>query len=468
MADLSSELFGSTTPNQSRGDALADELFGVKPKKSMTDNILQGAGNLGAGLLRGAGSIGATFVAPYDMAKDALDGKGLSLQSNRERRAAMDEGLTQMGAQPDSWLYKGGKIGGEIAGTAGTGGALANVLGRTGLVSAPLLAAIGSGGFSAQGANIGTRMAGGAITGGTSAALVNPEDVGMGSAIGGALPAAAKVGGLAGSAISSGLDAGATKLMQSALKPVRSALKSGDADIAVRQMLDNGINVSKGGVDKLRGMIGDLNDQIGDKIGNSTATISKQKVLDSISGLQSKFTHQVDPLPDMSAIQGVSDRFAAHPLLPNDDISVQLAQQMKQGTYQVLAKKYGQLGSADTEAQKGLARGLKEGIADAVPDVGLLNAKESDLIKTLGVTERRVLQQMNNNPVGLAGLAHNPAAWAAMMADKSALFKSLSARMLNSAGGGLSSVSQNQGLLSNAISNPVLRTGLLSIGENNP
>jgi hypothetical protein len=466
MADLSAELFG--TPTKSRGDELAAELFSTKPKTSLTDDILQGAGNIGAGLVRGAGSIGATILAPYDMAKDALNGKGLSLESNRERRQSMDDGLQSMGAQPDSMLYKGGKLTGEIAGTAGIGGALANVLGRTGMVAAPLLSSIRTGGMVAQGAGIGTRVAGGALTGGVSTGLVNPEDVGMGAAIGSGLPVVGKVAGVIGNSISDGLTSFAKSRMQSALKPVRSALKSGDADIAVQQMLDNGINVTKGGVDKLRGLIGDLNDQIGDKIGDSTATISKQKVLDSISGLQSKFTHQVDPLPDMTAIQGVADRFGAHPLLPDDQIPVQLAQQMKQGTYQVLAKKYGQLGSADTEAQKGLARGLKEGIADAVPNVGALNSKESDLIKTLSVAERRVLQKMNNNTIGLAGLAHSPAAWAGMMADKSSLFNSLAARALNASGNGLRSFSDQPGLLGNTIQNPLLRTGLLSISSETP
>lgn len=86
--------------------------------------LLQGVGNTAAGLLRGAGSIGATLLAPMDIASDALSGKGLSLESNRQRRADMDAALQTMGAQPDSWLYKGGKIGGEILGTAGAGGVL--------------------------------------------------------------------------------------------------------------------------------------------------------------------------------------------------------------------------------------------------------------------------------------------------------------------------------------------------------
>jgi hypothetical protein len=169
----------------------------------------QGLGNLAAGAVRGAGSIGATLLAPADMLKDAIAGRGLSLESNRERRAAMDSALEQMGAQPDSWMYKGGKLAGEIAGTAGAGGAISNVAGRgIGAIAPsmlpraqPLLAAIQSGGMSAPGANLLTRTAGGAITGGITAGAVNPDDAMSGALAGGALPGVVKGLGAVGSAV---------------------------------------------------------------------------------------------------------------------------------------------------------------------------------------------------------------------------------------------------------------------------
>ena len=98
--------------------------------KPESTGIKQDAGNALAGLVRGAGSIGATLLAPVDVIKDAVNGKGLSLASNRDRRQSMDDALQTMGAQPDSWMYKGGKLGGEILGTAGAGGAVANGLVR--------------------------------------------------------------------------------------------------------------------------------------------------------------------------------------------------------------------------------------------------------------------------------------------------------------------------------------------------
>lgn len=174
----------------------------AKEGASILSNITQGAGNLMAGAVRGAGSIGATLIAPYDIAKDALAGKGLSLESNRQRRADIDAGLQTMGAEPDSMLYQGGKLGAEIAGTLGVGGALAN--GVRAVSAAPkaqaLANAISSGGFRtgtnlaadaswlARAGDMGLRSAGGTITGGTSAAMVDPEHAGTGAVVGGVLP----------------------------------------------------------------------------------------------------------------------------------------------------------------------------------------------------------------------------------------------------------------------------------------
>jgi hypothetical protein len=168
--------------------------------------------NLAAGLVRGAGSIGATLMWPIDKATDLIQGDrdpnltGLvtgqqPISRNEERRQAMTQTLQDWGANPESLAFKGGKIGGEIAGTAGVGGAIANVAGRTGMVAPSLVKAIRSGGMAANGAGMLPRVAGGAITGGASAGLVDPSQAGMGAVVGGALPVATKVAGAAGNKI---------------------------------------------------------------------------------------------------------------------------------------------------------------------------------------------------------------------------------------------------------------------------
>ena len=202
---LQKQLSGSATPAP----------VAQTPERSFASNVGQFAGNLGAGALRGAGSIGATIIAPYDMAVDAIDGKGLSLESNRKRRRQMDEGLRDMGADTDSVAFGAGKLVTEIAGTMGAGGVAANgvvraapLLARAG-VSAPAVAntvaALRTSGFRAGTATgksaLALRSGAGAVTGGASAGLADPGSAGVGAAIGGALPPTLKGLGAAGSLV---------------------------------------------------------------------------------------------------------------------------------------------------------------------------------------------------------------------------------------------------------------------------
>lgn len=170
--------------------------IGGKAPAQEKSGALQTLGNVLAGGIRGAGSIGATILAPWDIAKDAMAGKGLSLESNRERRAAMDAGLASMGAETDSFGYGAGKLAGEIAGTAGVPGVLAK--GAQALKASPaLVEALRTSGMSSGGQTgakaLATRVAGGAATGGASAALADPEQISTGAAIGAAIPVAGKV-----------------------------------------------------------------------------------------------------------------------------------------------------------------------------------------------------------------------------------------------------------------------------------
>jgi hypothetical protein len=192
--------------------------------------IMQGAGNTLAGLVRGAGSIGATLLAPVDMAKDAMAGKGFSLESNRQRRADMDSALSSMGAETDSFGYGAGKLAGEVAGTAGVPGVLAK--GAQALKAAPaLVQALRTGGLAANGVTgakgMALRTAAGALGGGVSAGMVNPEDVKTGAVIGGVLPGAGKLAGMTGEKIGKALRG------SEVLSPEVKALAQRAADLGI-------------------------------------------------------------------------------------------------------------------------------------------------------------------------------------------------------------------------------------------
>lgn len=183
-------------PEGATADQLAAVIQGGQPPAPPKGNML---GDLAAGAVRGAGSIGATLLAPIDaLARKA--GIQNDFIGRTDRRESMDAALQGLGANTDSLAYKGAKVGAEIAGTLPVGGVLAK-----GAAMVPGLArlapAIASGGISAPGANLLTRAAGGAITGGATAGLVNPEDAGLGAMIGGAMPGAAMAAGKVGQAI---------------------------------------------------------------------------------------------------------------------------------------------------------------------------------------------------------------------------------------------------------------------------
>lgn len=165
-------------------------------------------------------------------------------QWNKTRNADF-EALTEQ--NKDNTAFKVGRVGGNVAATLPVGGVLGK--GVQGLASLPSLAkaapqlgrlasAVSSGGFktganlaadasrSARLADMGVRMAGGAITGGASAGLVNQDDAGMGAVVGGVLPPAlkgvGKVAGVAGGAVREAL-------MPQASRSARTVMQAAEA-----------------------------------------------------------------------------------------------------------------------------------------------------------------------------------------------------------------------------------------------
>jgi len=212
--------------------------------KQEASDFIAPLGNLAAGAVRGAGSLGATLLVPWDIAKDAAAGKGVTLESNRARRQAMTDALQSMGADPESLAFKGGKIVAEIAGTAAVPGVLAGGAKVAG-ASPAVVNALRTAGMS--GPNLATRAAAGAATGATAAGMVNPEDAGIGAAFGAALPVA---GALAKGAVAAGRNiAGATTGVGD--EALRTAYASGKAGGAQAQSLRENMRGSASMLDVL-------------------------------------------------------------------------------------------------------------------------------------------------------------------------------------------------------------------------
>lgn len=161
--------------------------------------------SIGAGLGKGVGTValGAQDLVGMGLEKLGADSAGKWLQQDAAmgRQKLASEVAPYKEANP--MTTGGAELAAEIGATLPVGGVLAKGVTKAASYAPsiaskvnPLAEALRSGGFSAGGmtgaGGLAVRGAGGAATGGASAALVDPNDAGLGAAIGGALPVVGK------------------------------------------------------------------------------------------------------------------------------------------------------------------------------------------------------------------------------------------------------------------------------------
>jgi hypothetical protein len=172
---------------------LVDEPTKETQKRQMVDAELRSAAAPFAGLSKGIGNImfGGQRLAGKGLEALGATETGQALIQDAARRQAEQEAFIAPYREAAPRMTGAGEFTGEVVGTLPVGGVLARGVGAI-PGAAPLAQSIRTGGFStgmAPGAaNIATRAAGGGIVGGTSAALINPEEAGTGAAFGAAVP----------------------------------------------------------------------------------------------------------------------------------------------------------------------------------------------------------------------------------------------------------------------------------------
>lgn len=271
------------------------------------------------------------------------------------------------------------------------------------LATAPVSTAL-----SVGGGVVGSKVAGAAAQG----LGASPDQQALAEDVGGL------AGGYAGAKIPSA--AGKAALLgktpeeayQSALKP-STTINPAVRDRAIQTGLQERIPVNSKGLEAISDRIDDLNQQIADKIKTGAAqgaTVDPNAVASRLADVRARFANQVNPNADLAAIDSAKAEFLQnHPNTPqftpgkplNPGIPIDEAQAMKQGTYRVLSGKYGEQGSASTEAQKALARGLKEEIATNFPEINDLNTAESRLLDLKPLLEKAVARISNHQLLGV-------------------------------------------------------------------
>lgn len=286
-----------------KGDGPRSGYAAQAPKER---GIAEQARDLAAGAVRGAGSIGATVLWPVDKAADLILGQDGPVSRNEQRRADMTEALgpVGLGADTESTSFAVGKLAAEIAGTAGAGGAVASAATRAAPAlaarAAPLVEAVRTGGMSAGGmsgtAGLGVRAAGGAVTGATSAAMVNPEDAAQGGVIGAALPGAAKVAGTIGGAAGRALSPNVRMPDLARVAVEKYGIPLGPADIsasratkAARSILNDAPLTAGIGERQKEKVVSAFNRAIGETFGASAEKLTPRVMKDAKTKLGAEF-----------------------------------------------------------------------------------------------------------------------------------------------------------------------------------
>lgn len=230
--------------------------------------------------------------------------------------------------------------------------------------------------------------------------------------------------------------AAAEYFMNKALNPTIVQHSSGAGKNATNYMLNNRINPTKSGVEFIENDITKINKQVDNIINaNRNKTIRKSHIFDNLDDARNKFVEQVDNVDDITAFDKVINNFKER--FKGQTISVKRAHEIKKNTYQQINKKYGEMGTAQVEAQKQVARLLKEEIERLTSKNGInsvrdLNKKISEAVDTLDVVTRRQFLNSNKSTFhGLSLIAHDPTLGAIQHFQTSSLARSAIGNMFN-------------------------------------
>lgn len=211
------------------------------------------------------------------------------------------------------------------------------------------------------------------------------------------------VAGLAAKTTGSLFKDAARRIYQSALRPSLAQGAPAAKDV-VETGLKEGIRLTNSGVEKTASVIEKLESKLGDVITKSAdkgGMIKTASLKPFIDDAKSILGDTVDVEGSSKAIQTIDDMYANFVSKYGDNISVDVAQNLKKNTYQVLKNSYGELANATREGMKQLTRGLKEGIVDVAPQAGEINARLKNLYQFDEALSHANSRYKNLNLLGL-------------------------------------------------------------------
>ena len=356
--------------------------------------IKQDAIDAGAGAVRGAGSIGASVLFPVDVGKDLMQGKGLSIDSNMQRRKDMDEGLTSLvGANPESGIYQGAKLATELAGTGGVPKILSKLPALNNLPN--VAKAVESSGLSLGGKTTGSlvkdmaiRSSGGALSAGGTVAAIDPAETGTAATLGAMLPVGVKGAHGAGEILGKGVASLVGKASPEVAALAERAKALGIPVPADRLVDSNAMNATASSLNYLpfsgraqteKAMESGLNKALSKTFGQDSANVTKA-LRDARPALGAEFervlktnTLKVDDqfVDDLIAVQGSLDELPLSDAKPIRAQIENILSGMKSGDFiegkyaYSIKKKLDKMGQTNSN-YKAYANDLKITLMDAL------------------------------------------------------------------------------------------------------
>lgn len=247
-------------------------------------------------------------------------------------------------------------------------------------------------------------------------------------------PAAARAVANAPEAVGQAAKRGAENVMVHAINPSLKQEMRGDAQFAARELLNRGLSPNSKGVRAVAGGIDDMNARAAAEIAASGTVIPKQAVLGALAPVSERFMYRPNLAENQRSIAGVGQEILDHPRFPGEWLPVPAAQELKIG-YQAAARPaYGQEATAAQEAYKGVARGLRQEIETAHPNVAPWNAEASTLHRVLDVIDRSAAQNAKGPLLPNVGTIGGIPYHAAMAINRSPWVKSGIAHGLDAVG----------------------------------
>lgn len=260
--------------------------------------------------------------------------------------------------------------------------------------------------------------------------------------------------GLVGPRLVSGMSAGMRRAgigtMQSALKPTDTLVKArraagyGTKPQIAEAVLQEGRTVSSGGLRKAQDALDATDATAQARLAAGTGrgvTVDALRVgqdIEAVGAPSGVFGRQVNAQPDLAAVRDVADNFIANPNIPQTgQIPAAEAHQFATNTGKNLRGKFGRLGNATVEAEKAGRESIMSSLRTQIPELDDLWKTEARQITVRDALEGALNRTGNRDPIGLGaivGAVRNPALALTAAADRSAILKSLLARLLYQGG----------------------------------